>query len=136
GSTATRVPALLEHYALAINSAEFNDMARKAAGVREAYSYPFYNTYEVFEFDLADTFGYADLAGLVAPRPFMVERGHRDGVAPDEWVASEYARVRRLYATLGLRGRTAIEGFDGPHTIHGKGTFDFLHRHLKWPHLK
>ena len=131
GFTAMRVPALLERYALSINSAEFNDMARKAAGVRELYSYPFYNTYEVFEFDLANTFGYGDLAGLVAPRPFMVERGHHDGVAPDEWVAAEYAGVRRLYARLGLPGRTAIEFFDGPHTIHGAGTFAFLHRHLR-----
>jgi hypothetical protein len=26
-----------------------------------------------------------------------------------------------------------METFAGPHTIHGRGTFDFLHRHLKWP---
>ena len=33
---------------------------------------------------------------LIAPRPFMVERGHYDGVAPDEWVAYEFAKVRQL----------------------------------------
>jgi hypothetical protein len=26
-----------------------------------------------------------------------------------------------------------MEVFDGPHTIHGVGTFDFLRRHLGWP---
>jgi len=26
-----------------------------------------------------------------------------------------------------------IEWFVGPHTINGKGTFDFLHKHLAWP---
>ena len=26
-----------------------------------------------------------------------------------------------------------IEFFDGPHTINGKGTFEFLRRHLRWP---
>ncbi len=26
-----------------------------------------------------------------------------------------------------------IEWFVGPHTINGKGTFEFLHRHLDWP---
>jgi hypothetical protein len=133
GFTSVRVPALLERYALSINSAEFNDMALKKASVHDLYSYPFYNTYEVFEFNLANTFGYADLAGLIAPRPFMVERGHQDGVAPDEWVAAEYAGVRRLYARLGIPGRTAIEFFNGPHTIHGVGTFEFLHKHLNWP---
>jgi hypothetical protein len=73
------------------------------------------------------------MVALLVPRPFMVERGHGDGVAPDEWVAYEYAKVRRLYDLLGLGDRTAIEVFNGGHTIHGRGTFDFLHRHLNWP---
>jgi dienelactone hydrolase len=133
GFTAVRVPPLLDRYALSISSAEFNDMVRKAAGVRDVYCYPLYNTYEVFEFNKANTFGYGDLAGLMAPRPFMVERGHLDGVGPDEWVASEHAKVRRLYAALGIPERTAIEFFQGGHVIHGAGTFDFLHRHLRWP---
>jgi dienelactone hydrolase len=134
GFTAVRVPPLLDRYALAISSAEFNDMVRKATSIHHArYSYPFYNTYEVFEFNLANTFSYGDLAGMMAPRPFMVERGHQDGVAPDEWVAAEYAKVRRLYATLGIADRTTIEFFNGGHVIHGVGTFEFLHRHLHWP---
>jgi hypothetical protein len=63
-----------------------------------------------------------------------VERGHGDGVAPDEWVAYEYSRVRRFYESeLGLPDRTEIEFFNGPHTINGKGTFEFLRRHLRWP---
>jgi hypothetical protein len=70
----------------------------------------------------------------MAPRPFMVERGHNDNVAPDEWVAYEYARVRRFYEfTLNLPGRTEIEFFNGAHVINGKGTFEFLRRHLRWP---
>ncbi len=133
GFTAVRVPPLLDRYALAISSAEFNDMVRKAAGTRVHFSYPFYNTYEVFEFNKANSFGYGDLAGMMAPRPFMVERGHSDGVAPDEWVASEYAKVRRLYATLGISDRTTIEFFNGGHVINGVGSFAFLHRHLRWP---
>ena len=82
---------------------------------------------------MGSTFNYAELAYLMVPRPFMVERGHHDGVAPDEWVASEYAKVRWLYDQLGLADRTAIEFFNGGHTIHGQGTFDFLHKHLDWP---
>jgi cephalosporin-C deacetylase-like acetyl esterase len=136
GFSAMRLPALVPRYALSINSAEFNDMARKKCSVHDVYSYPFYNTYEVFEWNLANTFNYGDLAALIAPRPFMVERGHSDSVAPDEWVASEYAKVRRLYVRLGIGDRTAIEFFDGPHTINGKGTFEFLHKHLKWPEKK
>jgi hypothetical protein len=74
------------------------------------------------------------MAALIAPRPFMVERGHFDGVAPDETVAYEFAKVRFLYeARLGLKDGCRIEWFVGPHTIHGQGTFDFLHEKLKWP---
>ena len=65
---------------------------------------------------------------------FMVERGHFDGVAPDETVAYEFAKVRHLYAAqLKIPERVEIEWFDGPHTINGKATFDFLHLHLDWP---
>ncbi len=57
-----------------------------------------------------------------------------DCLNADETVAYEFAKTRFLYeARLGLRDRCAIEWFTGPHTIHGEGTFDFLHRHLDWP---
>ena len=88
----------------------------------------------MFEFDLGSTFNYAEMAALIAPRPFMVERGHFNGVAPDEAVAAEFAKVRLLYeAKLGLADRLRIEWFVGPHTIHGQGTFEFLRQQLAWP---
>ena len=133
GKTAMRVPPLLDGYALSICSADFNEWIWKNTRSDSKYSYLFTGEYEMFEFDLGNTFNYSELASLIAPRPFMVERGHHDGVAPDEWVAYEYAKVRRFYVGLGLGERTAIEFFDGPHTIHGVGTFEFLHRHLNWP---
>ena len=89
--------------------------------------------YEMPEFDLGHTFNYAEMAALIAPRPFMVERGHNDGVGIDEWVAYEYAKVRRLYSRLKIPERTEIEFFAGGHEIHSQGTFRFLRKHLKWP---
>ena len=74
-----------------------------------------------------------EMSWLICPRPFMVERGHDDGVAPDEWVAYEFAKTQLRYDQLALGDRTAMEVFNGPHTIHGVGTFEFLHRHLDWP---
>lgn len=133
GKTAMRVPAIVTEYCLSICSADFNEWIWKNASSRSPYSYLATPEYEMFEFNLGNTFNYAEMAGLIAPRPFMVERGHDDGVAPDEWVAYEYAKVRRLYTKLKIPERTEIEFFDGPHTIHGVGTFDFLHRHLHWP---
>lgn len=133
GKSAMRIPPLVERYCLSICSADFNDWVWKNASTRSPYSYVWTGEYEIFEWDLGSTFNYAEMAALIAPRPFMVERGHHDGVAPDEAVAGEYAKVRRLYARLGIPERTEIEFFDGPHQIHGVGTFAFLHRHLNWP---
>ncbi len=133
GKTAMRVPAIVERYCLSICSADFNEWIWKNASTRSSYSYVPTGEYEMFEFDLGNTYNYAEMAALIAPRPFMVERGHRDGVAPEPWVSYEFAKIRVLYADLKIPDRTAIEYFDGPHTIHGVGTFDFLHKHLNWP---
>jgi len=133
GKTAMRVPALLPEYCLSICSADFDEWIWKNASTRHRYSYLRTGEYEMPEFDLGNTFNYAELSWLILPRPFMVERGHHDGVAPDEWVAYEYAKTFRRYDLLGLGDRTELEVFDGPHAIHGVGTFDFLHRHLRWP---
>jgi hypothetical protein len=128
-----RVPALVPRYCLSICSADFNEWIKKNTTVDTRYSYVFTGEYEMFEYNLGHTFNYAEMAALIAPRPFMVERGHKDGVAPDEWVAYEFAKVRRLYANLGIPKRTEIEFFNGPHSINGKATYGFLHRHLNWP---
>jgi dienelactone hydrolase len=134
GKSAMRIPPLVKNYCLSICSADFNEWVWKNASTKSPYSYVWTPEYEIFEFDLGSTFNYAEMAALIAPRPFMVERGHFDGVAPDETVAYEFAKVYNLYdARLGLGDRCKIEFFVGPHTINGKGTFAFLHKNLKWP---
>jgi dienelactone hydrolase len=131
GKSAMRIPALVPEYCLSICSADFNDWVWKNASTSSPYSYVWTMEYEIFEFDLGRKFNYAEMATLIAPRPFMVERGHFDGVAPDERVGLEYAKVRHLYAAkLKIPDKTEIEWFVGPHTIHGVGTFDFLRKHL------
>ncbi len=133
GKTAMRVPAILEDYNLSICSGDFNEWIWKNVTVDWQNSYMYTREYEMYEFDLGMTYNYAEMAYLMFPRPFMVERGHRDGVGLDEWVTHEYAKVRRLYDELGHGDRTRIEFFNGVHEIHGVGTFEFLHRFLDWP---
>jgi len=130
GLIAMRVPAILDRYAVTICSGNFNDWARKDAAVDLPDSYLYGGEYEMPEFNVANTFNYAEMAALIAPRPFMVERGMQDPTAQDEWVAYEYAKVRRLYDRLQIPDRTAIEFFHGGHTINGIGTFDFLQKNL------
>ena len=137
GKSAMRIPPLVPDYVLSICSADFNEWVGKnaaTAGTAGRYSYVWGGEYEIFEFDLGSTFNYAEMAALIAPRPFMVERGHFDGVAPDETVAWEFAKVKFHYAArLRIGDRCEMETFVGPHTINGKGTYDFLHKHLRWP---
>jgi len=135
GKSAMRIPALVTDYCLSICSADFNEWVLKNASTRESFSYIWTGEYEIFEWDLGSTFNYAEMAALICPRPFMVERGHFDGVGEDHWVAYEYAKIRNLYAAqLKIGDRTEIEWFVGPHTINGQGTYRFLHKHLNWPH--
>jgi cephalosporin-C deacetylase-like acetyl esterase len=132
GKVAMRIPALLGRYCLSICSGDFNEWIWKNITLWFRSSYMFSGEYEMYEFDLGNTFNYAEMAALIAPRPFMVERGHNDPVGIDEQVAYEYAKVRRLYARLGIADRTEIEFFQGGHEIRGRGTFAFLHRQLRW----
>ena len=132
GKSAMRIPPLVKNYCLSICSADFNEWVWKNASTKSPHSYVWTPEYEIFEFDLGSTFNYAEMAALIAPRPFMVERGHFDGVSSDEAVAYEFAKVNFLYdAKLGIGDRCAIEFFVGPHTINGKGTFAFLEKHLR-----
>ena len=133
GETAVRVPTVLERYSLSICSADFNSWTQKVAATDQRFSFMYTIEWEMPYFDMGNTFDYAEMTYLMIPRPFMVERGHHDRVARDQWVAHEYAKVRWLYTQFGLADRTAIEYFNGGHTINGEGTFEFLHKHLNWP---
>jgi dienelactone hydrolase len=132
GKVAMRIPSLLLDYCLSICSGDFNEWIWKNITLDWQGSYMFTREYDMYEFDLGNTFNYAEMAALIAPRPFMVERGHSDGVGLDEYVAFEYAKVRRLYAKLGIADRTAIEFFSGGHEIHLQGTLAFLRKHLRY----
>jgi dienelactone hydrolase len=134
GKTAMRVPAIEKRYCLSICSADFNEWVGKNVSVDLPMSYMWTKEYDMYEFDLGNTFNYAEMAFLIAPRPFMVERGHNDGVGIDEMVAYEFAKIRYLYQyRLKIGDRTTIEFFHGNHEIHAKGTFEFLKTHLAYP---
>lgn len=131
GKTAMRMPLLVDGYAMTIVSGDFNEWTWKTVTTDSDYSYVFQPEPYIFEFDLGSTYGYAEMAALIAPRPFMVERGHSDPVGTDEQVGFEFAKVRHLYnARLKLPENCAIEWFVGGHEINRGETFKFLHRHL------
>jgi len=133
GEAAMRLPAVLEGYSLSICSGDFGDWTRKVTDAY--YKGSFINTpeWEMSYFNMGNTFSYAEMAYLIFPRPFMVERGHDDLVQPDAWVAYEFAKVKYLYDQFNLGDKTYIEYFNGGHSMKSEGSFAFLHEHLNWP---
>jgi hypothetical protein len=130
GETAVRVPPVLEKYCLSICSGDFNQWTRKVAATDQPFSFMGTIEWEMPYWNWGNTFDYAEMAYLMFPRPFMVERGHHDRVGRDQWVAHEFAKVRWLYAQFGMADRTQIEFFQGGHSIHGQETFQFLKQWL------
>lgn len=132
GKSAMFIPSVVTGYALSVCSADFNERIVKCASTDIRLSFMGTPEYEMYEFDSGDTFSYAEMAMLIAPRPFMVERGHRDGVGYDEYVAFEFARVSRFYDLMKeTRCKAVIEYFDGGHEIHYNGVATFLKQYLK-----
>ena len=70
GKTAMRVPAILTDYCLSICSGDFNEWIYKICSNQAPWSYLFTHEYEIYEFDLGSTFNHAEMAALIAPRPF------------------------------------------------------------------
>ena len=130
GKAAVYLSAVIEDYAVAICSGDWTERVWKNSNLSSEYGFPYRENFPQMEFNIGATFNYAELAGLIAPRPFMVERGHYDGVSPDEWVAYEFARARWLYTHLGIGDRIESEFFPGVHEMNKQGTFRFLHAHL------
>ena len=130
GETAVRVPSIMEGYCLSICSGDFNHWTPKVAATDEWFSFMYSIEWEMPYFNMGNTFDYAEMAYLIFPRPFMVERGHHDQVSRDRLVAYEYAKVLWFYTQFGLVDRTQMEYFNGGHTINGQGTFEFLAKHL------
>lgn len=132
GKTAMRVPPFVPGYCLSICSGDFTDWIRVITTNKDRYGYAFTSEYEIPEWNIGHVANYAELAMLISPRPFMVEHGYLDGGYPTEWVTSEFGRVRKHYDLLGIGERAKIEFFNGPHTINGVGTYEFLHTQLLW----
>jgi dienelactone hydrolase len=68
----------------------------------------------------------ADIAGLIAPRPLLVQGGTQDEIFPIEAVRKGVKQVRRVYAVFGAEGKVETDIFEGRHRINGRRVYDFL----------
>lgn len=132
GKSAMRLPPLVDEYGLVVTSGDFGRYDIKMASTFYPCSFVFTGEYEMFEFDLGNTFNYSDMAAMIAPRPFFIERGNFDAVGWDEEVGYEYGKVLHLYqAKLDIPDRLGMDWFKGPHRVNAVKSFEFLDRWLK-----
>jgi dienelactone hydrolase len=72
-----------------------------------------------------------DLAGLVAPRPMLVEAATRDPIFPLPAVKRSVKRARENFRVFGPEaGPLETDYFEGRHEVSGAKAYDFLARHL------
>jgi dienelactone hydrolase len=72
----------------------------------------------------------SDLAGLIAPRPCLVEHGIRDDIFPIESVRKTVAKAKCSWRLLGSESNLATDYFEGRHRINGPPAYEFLAKHL------
>jgi dienelactone hydrolase len=72
-----------------------------------------------------------DIAGLIAPRPLLIEHGTEDPIFPIEGVRQAHHQLARIYALLGYPERLALDEFAGGHRFGGGRAFAWLDQWLK-----
>ena len=73
----------------------------------------------------------SDLAGLIAPRPLLVEHGTHDEIFPIEHVKRTVERAKHAWRVFGADDADfATDYFEGRHRINGPPAYEFLANHL------
>ncbi len=71
-----------------------------------------------------------NLAGLVAPRPMLVESADHDSIFPQRSVRVAVKQARKIYGVLGAAEDLDTDYFEGRHQISGKKAYDFLYQRV------
>lgn len=67
-----------------------------------------------------------DIAGLIAPRPFLAESGTLDGIFPLRATEAAYLELQKVYDLLGVPERLDKDIYPGDHQFSGRKAFDWL----------
>jgi len=66
-----------------------------------------------------------DLAGLIAPRPMLIEAGSRDPIFPIQSVKQSFIRSKKIYS-IWKSSNLEKDFFDGRHQISGVKSYSFI----------
>lgn len=72
----------------------------------------------------------SDLAGLIAPRPCLIEAADHDPIFPIRHVKQAVKTARQAWKILGADEALQADYFEGRHQISGAKAYDFLKQHL------
>jgi dienelactone hydrolase len=71
-----------------------------------------------------------DIAGLIAPRPLLVEMGIYDSIFPFEDLIRGWQGIERIYQAAGAGDNLISDIFPGVHAFSGRKAFEFFKKHL------
>ncbi|NJD01967.1 MAG: hypothetical protein FIA99_05085 [Ruminiclostridium sp.] len=71
-----------------------------------------------------------DIAGLIAPRPLLLEMGIYDNCFYIQDLLKGYEGVKKIYAAAGEEDRLHTDIFPGPHAFSGNKAFEFFKKYL------
>ena len=67
-----------------------------------------------------------DVAGLIAPRPFMAVAGKKDAIYPYPAVQEAFAKLKRIYAVAGVPERCCLSTGEGGHRYYKREVWSFV----------
>jgi dienelactone hydrolase len=70
-----------------------------------------------------------EIAGLVAPRPLLIETGTQDPIFPTAATQQAYKELQKIYAVFGMVQNLNIDIFQGEHAWSGRKAYGWL---AKW----
>ena len=68
----------------------------------------------------------ADIAGLIAPRPLLIESGVDDPIFPQPGAAKALEQLKQIYAHYLAEDKLASDVFEGGHRWNGAKAYDWL----------
>lgn len=74
--------------------------------------------------------GAAELAGLICPRPLLIQTGEYDTVSPSPGARREFARLKTIYQAASASSKLDQDLFDGNHVINFQPILEWFNRWL------
>lgn len=134
GYSAIWMPPLEPRIKASVISGHFNDWRLKITDEGFPGSYLRYQDADFYNWNVLNRFTHLELTAAMYPRPVCVEFGQQDPTTTPEWHARAWAQVeawKKAWGLDGLNDRVTRVHFEGPHEVHGVGTFAFLNRFLR-----